>query len=413
MVEKVVMPHLGESVTEGTISKWLVQVGDEVKKYDPLCEVSTDKVVAEVPSMSDGTISEIVVREGETVAVLSLICYIATEGEAVSTPAGPSKAATTAASPPTGAKQRFSPAVLKLAQEHNLDLSGIQGTGAGGRITRDDIFGIIEGNGLSEAAPAFQGAAPRPEESERELSRQAQAVVQQYNQDVQVIPVSAVRRTIASRMVQSKHEAPHAWMMIQCDVTNLVLYRSGVKDEFKKKEGLNLTYMPFFIKAVVEAIKGFPIMNSQWDGSGIIVKKAIHISIAVATDDALFVPVIKDADQKSILGLAKAVSHLANKSKDGKLTMDDLADGTFTINNTGAFGSVLSAPIINPPQAAILSMEAIVKQPVVIGNMIAIRDMMNICLSLDHRVLDGLVCGRFLQSVKQKIESYSEDTQLY
>lgn len=229
----------------------------------------------------------------------------------------------------------------------------------------------------------------------------------------QAIPVTSVRKTIANRMVQSKHDAPHAWTMVEVDVTNLVQYRNQIKHEFKKNEGLNLTFLPFFIKAVVESIKEFPMMNSQWAGDRIIVKKAVHISIAVATDDALFVPVIKDADQKNILGIAKAIDELVRKSKEGKLTLEDMSGGTFTCNNTGSFGSVLSAPIINQPQAAILSMEAIVKRPVVIENMIAIRDMVNLCLSLDHRILDGLVCGRFLQSVKQKLEGYGADTKLY
>jgi 2-oxoisovalerate dehydrogenase E2 component (dihydrolipoyl transacylase) len=365
-----------------------------------------------------------VVQEGETVPVNSLICYIALEGVEVSAASTASKASTpvqqteAAAAPsvPASAKQRFSPAVMKLAQEHSIDLSMVQGTGAGGRITRNDILEIVEGKGqrLLVAAAVQESEAPAPVyPASVELAPRQNMFVPESSQEDQIIPVTAVRMTIANRMLQSKHDAPHAWMMVQCDVTNLVLYRSQIKDDFKKKEGISLTYMPFFIKAVVEALKEFPLMNSQWAVDKIIVKKAIHISIAVASEDALFVPVIKDADQKSILGLAKAVDILAAKSRAGKLTMDDMSGGTFTINNTGSFGSVLSAPIINQPQAAILSVEAIVKQPVVIHNMIAIRDMMNICLSLDHRVLDGLVCGRFLQSVKQKIESYSADTKLY
>lgn len=214
-------------------------------------------------------------------------------------------------------------------------------------------------------------------------------------------------------MVQSKHEAPHAWTMIEVDVTNLVNFRNQAKAEFAKKEGLNLTFLPFFIKAVVEALKEYPMINSTWANDKIIVKKDINISIAVATEDALYVPVIKDADQKSILGIAKAVDDLAARTRAGKLTMDDMTGGTFTVNNTGSFGSVLSQPIINSPQAAILSVESIVKRPVVINDMIAVRSMVNLCMSLDHRVLDGLICGRFLQSVKQKLESIGPDTKLY
>jgi 2-oxoisovalerate dehydrogenase E2 component (dihydrolipoyl transacylase) len=448
------MPQLGESVTEGTVSKWLVKVGDRVKKYDSICEVATDKVVAEVPSVAAGTIAEIVVQEGETVAVQSLICYIATDEETAasgapkeSVPAAqlPPVREAAAATAPAETKQRFSPAVMKLAQEYGIDLSLLRGTGAGGRITRLDVLEFVENKNKEQRPPVPETAvqkmkpladpAPSPSSpssppvpsgpsspsspssppvpSSPSSPKNVVNQPSQVEQDDKVIPIMSVRRTIANRMVQSKHDAPHAWMMVTCDVTNLVRFRNQIKDDFKEQEGVALTFMPFFIKAVVEAIKEFPLMNSQWAGDRIIVKKAIHISIAVASEDALFVPVIKDADQKSILGLAKAVDHLAVKSRAGKLTMEDISGGTFTVNNTGSFGSVLSAPIINQPQAAILSFETIEKRPVAHGDMFAIRDMMNICLSLDHRVLDGLICGRFLQSVKSKIESYSASTKLY
>lgn len=380
MAEKIVMPQLGESVTEGTISKWLVNIGDKVKKYDPVCEVITDKVTAEVPSAFSGTIAEIVVEEGETVAVGALLCRIEAEDQAIapveSNTAAPYQEAD-AATTQAAMNQRYSPAVLKLAQENNLDLSRIEGSGVDGRITRKDILEILN----SPLHPADE-----------------------------TIPVTGIRKTIAKRMLESKQEIPHAWMMVECDVTNLVRYRDLIKEEFQKKEGIPLTYLPFFIKSVTEALKEFPILNSQWADDRIIVKKAVHISIAVATDQALFVPVIKDADQQSISGLAKAVDELAKKTREGRLTQEDITGGTFTVNNTGSFGSVLSAPIINPPQVAILSVEAIVKRPIVIDNMITVRDMVNICLSLDHRVLDGLVCGRFLKRVKHKMEGYGTDT---
>ncbi|CAH8770918.1 dihydrolipoamide acetyltransferase family protein [Paenibacillus dendritiformis] len=380
MAEKIVMPQLGESVTEGTISKWLVNIGDKVKKYDPVCEVITDKVTAEVPSAFSGTIAEIVVEEGETVAVGAMLCRIEAEDQAIapveSNTAAPYQEAD-AATTQAAMNQRYSPAVLKLAQENNLDLSRIEGSGVDGRITRKDILEILN----SPLHPADE-----------------------------TIPVTGIRKTIAKRMLESKQEIPHAWMMVECDVTNLVRYRDLIKEEFQKKEGIPLTYLPFFIKSVTEALKEFPILNSQWADDRIIVKKAVHISIAVATDQALFVPVIKDADQQSISGLAKAVDELAKKTREGRLTQEDITGGTFTVNNTGSFGSVLSAPIINPPQVAILSVEAIVKRPIVIDNMITVRDMVNICLSLDHRVLDGLVCGRFLKRVKHKMEGYGTDT---
>jgi 2-oxoisovalerate dehydrogenase E2 component (dihydrolipoyl transacylase) len=448
MAEKILMPQLGESVTEGTISKWLVKVGDQVKKYDPICEVTTDKVNAEVPSTHTGTISEIVVPDGETVAVGTLICYVALEGEAVGAPAtavvtpaapvqpvaestvqqGQTKQAITETYNPTpetdGPKQRFSPAVLKAAQEHNLNLSLIKGTGAGGRVTRKDVLAIVAAGGQQAVAvpqESTQAVVTAAVEAPIAPTTVPAPAVQPaptrtdmpVDQGDQVVPLTAIRKTIASKMLQSKHDAPHAWTVVECDVSNLVGLRNRLKGEFKAREGFNLTFLPFFIKAVVESLKEYPIINSQWAGDRIIIKKAINISIAVATEDALFVPVIKDADQKSIFGLAKSIDDLSRKARSGRLSLDEMTGGTFTCNNTGSFGSVMSAPIINPPQAAILSMEAIVKRPVVKDNMIAIRDMVNLCLSLDHRVLDGLVCGRFLQSVKDKLESYDQNTRIY
>lgn len=457
MATKVLMPQLGESVTEGTISKWLVNVGDTVKKYDSLAEVTTDKVNAEVPSTVSGRVTEIVVAEGETVAVGTLILYIeesgggsaeqaspAAEAAAPATPAvaasqpsaAPAVAAisvpsASAAAPQAagneGPKQRYSPAVMMLSQQHGIDLSRVAGTGAGGRITRKDVQAIIDAGGQKPAEPVVEAVAqapvaatpapaattPAPQATAAPAATPAASIDIPVASGDQVVPVTPIRRTIASRMVQSKHEAPHAWTMIEVDVTNLVNFRNQAKSEFAKKEGLNLTFLPFFIKAVVEALKEFPMINSTWANDKIIVKKDINISIAVATEDALYVPVIKDADQKSILGIAKSVDDLAARTRAGKLTMDDMTGGTFTVNNTGSFGSVLSQPIINAPQAAILSVESIVKRPVVINDMIAVRSMVNLCMSLDHRVLDGLICGRFLQSVKQKLESIGPDTKLY
>ncbi|MFS0917017.1 dihydrolipoamide acetyltransferase family protein [Brevibacillus sp. 179-C 1.1 NHS] len=445
MATKVLMPQLGESVTEGTISKWLVNVGDTVKKYDALAEVTTDKVNAEVPSTVSGRVTEIVVPEGETVAVGTLILYIEESGAeggsaaSVSTteaaaPQAPvseqPKAATPAVSvqqAPSGEgpKQRYSPAVVMLSQAHGIDLSRVTGTGAGGRITRKDVQAIIDAGGQKPAEAVKEPVATTPVaavEVSAPVSTPAPTVpasTPAVQADIpiatgdQAVPVTSIRRTIANRMVQSKHEAPHAWTMIEVDVTNLVNFRNQAKGEFAKKEGLNLTFLPFFIKAVVEALKEYPMINSTWAHDKIIVKKDINISIAVATEDALYVPVIKHADQKSILGIAKSVDDLAARTRAGKLTMDDMTGGTFTVNNTGSFGSVLSQPIINAPQAAILSVESIVKRPVVINDMIAVRSMVNLCMSLDHRVLDGLICGRFLQSVKQKLENVGPDTKLY
>jgi len=448
----ILMPQLGESVTEGTIAKWLKQVGDTINKYDPLCEVITDKVNAEVPSDFVGTLTEILVAEGATVAVGTPICVVTEAGaapapaapQAAAAPTAPAAAATPAASATSHAaaaaasaplaqgadRPRLSPAVNHLIQEHGLNAALIPGTGANGRITRKDVLAFIEAGGANAVAPLTT-----TEEDMRSLSspvkpatgltdlgahgvQAAQAApaapapsTPAYNvaEGDQVIEASGVRKTIARRMVESKHNAPHAWTMMEVDMTNLSRFRDKNKEAFKKKEGVNLTFLPFFIKAVVEALKEYPIINSTWQDDKIIIKKDINISIAVASDDALFVPVIKNADRLSILGLSHAINDLAKRARAGKLTPNDMSGGTFTVNNTGAFGSVQSMPIINAPQAAILSMESIVKRPTVMADdSFAIRQIMNMCMSLDHRVLDGWVCGQFLQAVKKRLETMTE-----
>lgn len=424
MATKILMPQLGESVTEGTITKWLVKVGDRVEKYSPLCEVITDKVNAEVPSTVSGIVDEIIAGEDETVKVGTVICIIREEGSQGATEPAKVVIQTTSDQQSQQSdhgrtmKQRYSPAVLRLANEHNIDLSQIQGTGLDGRITRKDVLRFIE-NGSQQVAtqsvpaPTYESVSPvqsQPEVSEDQpmVKTPQESIMKSYG-DTE-IAVTPVRRAIAQRMKQSKHEAPHAWMMVEVDVTELVNYRQKIKDEFKKKEGITLTYLPFFMKAVVDTLKEYPMLNSQWAGDKIVLKKDINISIAVATEDALFVPVIKKADEKSIVGLARSIDELVRKTREGKLTQDDISGGTFTLNNTGSFGSILSTPIINYPQAAILSVEAIVKRPVIYNNMIAIRDMVNLCLSIDHRILDGLVAGKFLQSIKHKLENFSNLT---
>jgi 2-oxoisovalerate dehydrogenase E2 component (dihydrolipoyl transacylase) len=444
-IENMKMPQLGESVTEGTISKWLVSPGDTVNKYDPIAEVQTDKVNAEVPSSFTGTIKELIAEEGDTLEVGEIICSIEVEGagsapseetpseekkEAAAekpsqAPAKPSQAPKKEA----GNKARYSPAVLKLSQEHDIDLNQVEGTGNGGRITRKDLKKIIESGNIPKAgdAPAQAEAAPAPQQAPAKTSQAPQAQpaasakeaapapnVPVMPGDIE-IPVTGVRKAIASNMVRSKHEAPHAWTMMEVDVTNLVEYRNSLKTEFKQREGFNLTFFAFFVKAVSQALKEFPQINSMWAGDKIIQKKDVNISIAVATDDALFVPVIKNADEKTIKGIAREITDLAGKVRSGKLKSEDMQGGTFTVNNTGSFGSVQSMGIINYPQAAILQVESIVKRPVVMNNgMIAVRDMVNLCMSLDHRVLDGLVCGRFLQRIKEILENTSkENTSVY
>ncbi|MGG0027644.1 2-oxo acid dehydrogenase subunit E2 [Bacillus safensis] len=415
-IEQMKMPQLGESVTEGTISKWLVSPGDHVNKYDPIAEVMTDKVNAEVPSSFTGTITKLSAEEGETLQVGEVFCEIEVEGseqqsakeEAPEQSEAPEADQT---NENQSQKKRYSPAVLRLADEHGIDLTAVQGTGAGGRITRKDLLQLIENGGVKEKTAPVTERAVQPEPAQSSKAKAAPAVSSMPG-DVE-LPVTPIRQAIAANMLRSKHEIPHAWTMMEVDVTNLVTRRNQLKDQFKAKEGFNLTFFAFFVKAVAQALKEFPEMNSMWAGDKIVQKKAINVSIAVATDDALFVPVIKDADEKTIKGIAKEIHELASKVRQGTLKQSDMEGGTFTVNNTGSFGSIQSMGIINYPQAAILQVESIVKRPMIVNGMIAARDMVNLCLSLDHRVLDGLVCGRFLQRIKQILEGIDEQTSVY
>ncbi|QWU14730.1 2-oxoisovalerate dehydrogenase E2 component (dihydrolipoyl transacylase) [Paenibacillus sophorae] len=465
----VAMPQLAESLVSATIGKWLKKPGDPVEQYEPLCEVITDKVNAELPSTVDGVMGDILAEEGQTVAVGEVICRIE-----VSVPAAPAEAAAPAraeapqraavAAAPLAAAQpaasgaayaaqdpnapmraRYSPAVQSLAAQHSIDLSAVPGTGLGGRVTRKDVLAFLASGPAAVTAPQSSPAPQQPAAGAAAQPQGAASITQAVSAPAPVetlppvrhsglhlselpripeievesgrseylIDVTPIRNTIASRMRQSVSEIPHAWTMIEVDVTNLVLLRNKLKDEFKRREGINLTYLAFLMKAVVSAIKDYPIMNSVWAVDKIIVKRDINISLAVGTEDSVWTPVIKKADQKNVAGLAREIEELAMKTREGKLRVEDMQGGTFTVNNTGSFGSILSYPIINYPQAAILTFESIVKKPVVINDMIAVRSMANICLSLDHRILDGVICGRFLQRVKDNIESYSLDTNVY
>jgi 2-oxoisovalerate dehydrogenase E2 component (dihydrolipoyl transacylase) len=402
--EKITMPQLGESVTEGTINTWFVKVGDFVNKYDPIADIMTDKVNAEVPSSYSGIIKEIVTTEGETIAVGETMCFIETEGTAenettiVDDPkVEKSKSAVEEqVSKDDSMKTRYSPAVLKIAQEHDIDLSQVDGTGRSGRITRKDLEKIIENNNI----PSKIDRKEAPEPTTYKTSKTG---------DIE-IPVTGVRKVIAQNMVRSVHEIPHAWMTVEVDVTDLVQYRNLVKDDFKNREGFNLTYFAFFIKAISQGLKKYPQLNSTWAGDKIIQRKDINVSIAVAKEEELFVPVIKQADEKSIKGIAKDIYELAIKARTDRLTTEDMQDGTFTVNNTGSFGSVYSMGIINYPQAAILQVESIVKRPVIINDMFAARDIVNLSLSLDHRILDGVICGKFLSYIKETLENMNKNT---
>jgi 2-oxoisovalerate dehydrogenase E2 component (dihydrolipoyl transacylase) len=440
----VTMPQLGESVTEGTIARWLKAEGEEIEKDEPLAEVDTDKVNAELPSPLAGKIEKLLVSEGTTVDVGTEIALVAVDGEEASPTAEAQPREDMAAEAPTeefpaadteaqpaatdgGEKQRAvaearsggdgrgtiesaetlrlrrsSPVVRRLAEEHGVDISEISGTGTGGRVTKKDIETYIEER---EAAPAAT-EAPAPEvtpEPER---------VEVYEGD-RVVELTSIRRAIASRMATSKREAPHAWSMVEADVSGLVALREGVKEEFAEREDVRLTYLPFIVKAVIEGLKEHPVLNSVWDGDRIVLRKRINIGVAVDLEEAaLIVPVIRDADELNTLGLARRIDEIVKKARSRQLSLDDVSGGTFTVNNPGSLGSVVSTPIINYPQAAILSAEAVVKRPAVVDDAIAIRSMMNLEVSFDHRVLDGGAALRFLNAVKRRLEAYGPESDI-
>ncbi|WP_240413960.1 dihydrolipoamide acetyltransferase family protein [Paenibacillus periandrae] len=434
---EVTVPHLAESLVAATIGKWLKQPGDYIEEYDALCELITEKVTTEMPSPIAGRLVKILVADGETAAVGEAICLIeepaSVQRENASAAPGPSRSAASnnvsqvSEGAATSMRSRYSPSVLKLAGEYGIRLDNVQGTGLGGRITRKDIEeyaskAVTEGStGNAAADEAGQPKARRdivrttgihlsenPTLPKIEVEEPSGEPGNEY-----FIDVTPIRNMIASRTRQSVSEIPHAWTMIEVDVTNLVQLRNKLKDDFRKQEGINLTYLSFLLKAVVSALKDFPIMNSVWAVDKIIVKRDINLTLLVGTEDFVVNPVIKKADQKSIAGLAREIDELSRKARAGKLTLNDMQGGTFTVNNTGAFGSILSYPIINYPQAAIVTFESIVKKPVVIQDMLAVRSMVNLCLSLDHRILDGVICGRFLQRIKENLESYNQETKLY
>ncbi|HUZ86976.1 MAG TPA: dihydrolipoamide acetyltransferase family protein [Candidatus Baltobacterales bacterium] len=421
---QIKMPQLGESVTEGTVDKWLKHEGDFVKRDEPLVEVVTDKVNAEIPSPFEGKLVKISANEGETVRVGAVIGQIETGTPAaaatsaaappsspsaadsevpVSPAAAPAPAPTAApaapAAPPAadgGSESgRLSPAVRKLAAEHGIDPSSLRGSGMGGRVTRDDVLAAV---GSREAPPA-QAPPPAPPAPS--------APVRIDGAREELIKLNVMRRSIAEHMVRSLATSPHAWTLQEVDVTNLVRYRESEKETFKSRHGVSLTYLPFVAQVVCEAIKQFPWLNSSWSDEGVILKRYINLGIAVSIPDGLIVPVVKDADRLGFTDMVSTLNDLVERARTKKLKPEDVQGGTFTLNNTGATGSVASQPIINQPQAAILTTESIVKRPVVINDAIAVRHMMNLCLSFDHRVIDGMMAGQFLGSVKKRLEEWT------
>jgi pyruvate/2-oxoglutarate dehydrogenase complex dihydrolipoamide acyltransferase (E2) component len=395
------MPQLGESVTEGTVDRWLKQEGDMVRLDEPIVEVVTDKVNAEIPSPFAGRLVRIKVGAGETVAIGTALAEMEVEGsaDAVAEPAKPvadkrEAAAPSPAAPPAPLPhasradgEKISPAVRRLLEDNGLELSQITGTGGAGRVRREDVIAYLAENSSApaKAQPAAASSDPRDE----------------------LVRISAVRRQIAEHMVRSVSTSPHAWALREVDVTNLVEYRAAQKNQFEARHGFPLSYVPFFIQIVCDALMKNPYLNSTWTEEGIILKHYVNMGIAVALPDTLIVPVIKDADQMGFIDLAHALNDLATRARSKTLRPEDVRGGTFTLNNTGALGSVAGQSIINQPQAAILSTESIRKRPVAVDDAVAIRPIMNLTMSFDHRIIDGLAASRFLNAVQSGIEEWT------
>jgi 2-oxoglutarate dehydrogenase E2 component (dihydrolipoamide succinyltransferase)/2-oxoisovalerate dehydrogenase E2 component (dihydrolipoyl transacylase) len=370
----IIMPQLGESIAEGTVVKWLIPTGGRVEKDQSLLEVETDKVALEIPSPAAGYLAEVFVKEGETVPVGTLIARL----EEQATPTGVINrvggVVVTPIASPSGVGDHYSPAVRQLAKERGVDLSQIKGTGGGGRVTRKDVLDYLAKREAAQPTSTRSASAPAVAE--------------------EILPFTPMRKTIAERMVKSRQLSAHVVTFFEADFSAIARFR----------EGKTLTYLPFVINAVTRAIKDVPILNSSWGEAGIVIKKDIHMGIAVALEDGLLVPVVRHADRKGLTQLAKEVTDLAERARTKKLSPEEVQGGTFTITNHGGFGSLFSTPIIHQPQIAILGVGAVQKRPVVINDAIAIRPMCYLSLSFDHRVIDGATADQFMSKVKAYLE---------
>jgi 2-oxoglutarate dehydrogenase E2 component (dihydrolipoamide succinyltransferase) len=477
MAADVVMPQMGESIFEGTITKWLKKPGDKVERDEPLFEISTDKVDAEIPSPTAGVLKEIKVKEGQTVPINTVVATIDGAGGAaaasapapkaaevpkaeapkpaaaapapatrpgpvpVPTPQAAPAAASPSASAPAkeGARIHSSPLVRRMAKEHGIDLGGIPGTGAGGRITKEDIESVIAGGEAgrvvspfaepgraSEAPPqpARPAAVPPPPVAPAALAggggpaahgTQYVPALQLgvprerlYFGNYEVQPLSVMRTKIAEHMVASTHVSPHVYSVDEIDMSKVAALRAKSKAEFEQRYETKLTFMPFFVKAVVSGLRAFPTLNASLDGTNVVLHKEINVGIAVALDWGLIVPVVKNADEKNILGIQRTLNDLAERARSKKLRPEEVQEGTFSITNPGVFGGLFGLPIISQPNVGILGLGAIEKRPVVINDSIAIRSMCYVTLSYDHRVVDGAVAHQFLHKVKDTLENWSE-----
>ncbi|HKN59771.1 MAG TPA: 2-oxoglutarate dehydrogenase, E2 component, dihydrolipoamide succinyltransferase [Candidatus Acidoferrales bacterium] len=463
MAVDVVMPQMGESIFEGTITKWLKKPGDKIERDEPLFEISTDKVDAEIPSPAAGVLKEIKVNEGQTVPIQTIVALIDADGAAAATsaaapapakqqsappaaqakpapapPASGTKAAPTpfpsaGASPASqqpaaasvgGEKIRSSPLVRRIARENNIDLAQVPGTGAGGRVSKQDILGAVGGGAARSGEPASAGspasggaipfrapAAPPPPAGGATASAVLETAVPRerlYFGQYEVQPMSVMRQKIAEHMVLSKRVSPHVYSVDEADMTAIATVRAKLKEKFEQTTGTKLTFMPFFVRAAVEALRAFPTVNASVDGTNIVLHKEANIGIAVALDWGLIVPVIKNAEEKNFLGIARAINDLAERARAKKLKPDEVAESTFSITNPGVFGGLFGLPVINQPNVAILGLGAIEKRPVVVDDAIAIRSMVYLTLSYDHRVVDGAAAHQFMGKLKHTLENWTE-----
>ena len=464
MAVDIVMPQMGESIFEGTITKWFKKPGDKVERDEPLFEISTDKVDAEIPSPSAGVLKEIKVGEGKTVPIQTVVGTIDATGDGAAAAKAPAPAAkapepakaaapapaskpvaaapappaqkpaaaapasgqSTPPSRPAGERIHSSPLVRRMAKEHGIDLASVPGTGAGGRISKQDIEAYISG-GSSAAAPAAEqaavyepsapapapraAAAPPPPSAGGQTHVAFESAVpreKMYFGNYEIQPMSIMRQRIAEHMVASKRVSAHVYSVDEVDMSKVAALRAKSKDEFEKRYETKLTFMPFFVKAAVAGLRAFPTMNASLDGTNVILHKEINVGIAVALDWGLIVPVIKNADEKNILGIQRTMNDLAERARTKKLRPEEVQEGTFSITNPGVFGGLFGLPVISQPNVGILGLGMIEKRPVVINDSIAIRSMCYITLSYDHRVVDGAVAHQFLHRVKDTLENWTE-----
>ena len=426
MMTDVVMPQMGESIVEGTLTKWLKKPGEHVDRDEPLFEISTDKVDTEIPSPTAGTLSEVLVEEGKTVSINTVVARIEEGGNGAAPrpkSAEAARPAPSAAPPPpppaaapltveTGAEVAgpLSPLVRKMAREHNLDLSRITGTGAGGRITKQDVEAYLaQPAGQPSAPPVPAPPAPRAAPAAPPRAPAVSPVPPAGQPKIRVEPMSTMRLKIAEHMVLSKRTSAHVTTIHKVDMTKVARMRDRTKAGVQAQYGFSLTYLPFVTRAAVAALRQYPVINASIDGNNIIYHNEINIGIAVALENGLIVPVIRNADEKNVLGLQRAIVDLAGRARSRHLKPEEVQGGTFSITNFGSFGSVTATPIINQPQVAILGVGTVEKTPVVIDDAIAIRSIAYLSLTFDHRLIDGAVGDQFVTKVRQVLEDWSED----